>query len=94
MTLGDLSRALEEHGSDLSVSALSRIETGLRRIDVDDLVAICRVLGLSPNDLLGYESQPLSGFSFDVTPKWLDKFFETAAALKEVYEVKATDGNH
>ena len=92
MTLGDLSRALQGHGSQLSVSALSRIEAGLRRIDVDDLVAICRVLGLSPNDLLGYESQP-AGFSFDVTPQWLVKFFDTAAALKEVYEFKAPDGD-
>lgn len=59
LTLRALSSALKEHGRSLSADALNKIENGatapergIRRVDVDDLVAISVVLGVSPLALL------------------------------------------
>ncbi len=40
--------------SGISASSLSRYERGARWPQVDDLLALCGVYGLAPNDLLGY----------------------------------------
>lgn len=93
LTLAALSDEMETGGHSLNVPALSRIESGLRRIDVDDLTGICSALGLSPNDVLGYESQPASGLSINVAPQWLDKFLQTATALQELYKKGPADGD-
>lgn len=47
-----LSRRLTHGGHDLSTLALKRIETGNRRIDVDDLMALAGALEVSPITLL------------------------------------------
>ncbi len=52
MTLGQLSERLSELGRPISISGLSKIERGERRVDVDDLVAIAVALDESPNRLL------------------------------------------
>ncbi len=52
LTLAALAAKLEEVGHPMLISALSRIEKGRRRVDVDDLVALALALGVSPNDLL------------------------------------------
>src|SRR5438094_776269 len=51
-TLGDVEAKLAEIGRPVLLSALSKIEKGQRRVDVDDLVALARVLKVSPGSLL------------------------------------------
>jgi transcriptional regulator with XRE-family HTH domain len=75
-SLGDVSRALtalpEPHP--LSVSTLSQIENGGRRIDVDDLHALAAVLEVPIVDLLQDPKHPLAGL--------IDVSAEEFAALK------------
>ncbi|MFF1906023.1 helix-turn-helix domain-containing protein [Kitasatospora sp. NPDC058218] len=59
LTLRALSVALKDQGRSLSADALNKIENGasdepraIRRVDVDDLVALAVVLGVSPVTLL------------------------------------------
>jgi transcriptional regulator with XRE-family HTH domain len=52
MTYAQLSRRLIRNGRDLAPLALRRIETGKRRIDVDDLVSLAAALECSPITLL------------------------------------------
>jgi transcriptional regulator with XRE-family HTH domain len=52
VSVRDLSAALEENGHTIWPSAITRLEQGTRRIDVDDLVALAAALGVSPNALL------------------------------------------
>lgn len=42
----------EQKGRSLPASGLTRLEHGQRRIDVDDLVALAAVLGVTPAQLL------------------------------------------
>lgn len=51
-TYADLDRALKAAGHKLNVAALTRIENGTRRFNVDDLAAFAHVLEVSPVDLL------------------------------------------
>jgi hypothetical protein len=51
-TLGELEEKLRELGRPIPLPALSKIEKGQRRVDVDDLVALALALGVSPNLLL------------------------------------------
>jgi len=62
LTLVQLSDRTEETGRKLSISALSLIATGKRRVDVDDLWALAVALQTTPYDLMGIESaaKPLS----------------------------------
>lgn len=52
LDLADVSARLSELGHPISVSVLSKIEVGNRRIDVDDLVALALALNVSPTRLL------------------------------------------
>jgi transcriptional regulator with XRE-family HTH domain len=52
MNLNQLSERTEELGRKLSVSALSLVATGKRRVDVDDLMALAAALIVSPATLL------------------------------------------
>ena len=79
MTLEDLSKALEDAGQPISNSALSKLERGVRRVDVDDLTALAATLGVSPNDLLAppASDEPSltgvpDGISLEEVHKWLD----------------------
>jgi transcriptional regulator with XRE-family HTH domain len=56
LTLVQLSERTEETGRKLSISALSLIATGKRRVDVDDLWALAVALQTTPYDLMGVES--------------------------------------
>ena len=47
-----LSRRLAMVGQPIPELGLRRIEKGERRVDVDDLLALCLVLGITPVDLL------------------------------------------
>lgn len=47
-----LSRELTKAGRDIPSLGLSRIESGERRVDVDDLTALAVVFGVSPTTLL------------------------------------------
>jgi transcriptional regulator with XRE-family HTH domain len=48
----ELARRLEAAGWKINPDGITRIETGDRRVTVDDLVALAVVLGVSPNALL------------------------------------------
>ncbi len=52
VSLRALSKRLEQLGHPLMASGLSKIETGDRRADVDDLLALAIALDVSPNGLL------------------------------------------
>lgn len=52
LDLKTLSAAMSNVGQPVSVSQLSRLETGGRRVDVDDLVALALALGVTPARLL------------------------------------------
>lgn len=52
MVYAELSRKLAEMGREIPPLGLRRIETGERRVDVDDLVALALALDLSPLALL------------------------------------------
>ena len=52
LELTHLSERLERLGQPIGVPALSRLETGKRRVDVDDLVALALALDVSPARLL------------------------------------------
>ncbi|MGO9155349.1 helix-turn-helix domain-containing protein [Mycobacterium sp.] len=61
-TLNQLSERTEESGRKLSVSALSLIATGKRRVDADDLWTLAVALETTVHDLMGITSaaKPLS----------------------------------
>ncbi len=52
LQLEDVSKTLSSLGWPISVSTLSKIELGQRRVDVDDLIALAVALGVTPNRLL------------------------------------------
>lgn len=52
LDLADLSARLDKLGHPISLSGLSKLETGARRVDVDDLVSLAVALGVTPSDLL------------------------------------------
>jgi hypothetical protein len=52
LTYNELSRRLTDIGRDIPPLGLRRIEAGTRRVDVDDLMALAVVLGVSPIALL------------------------------------------
>ncbi|MGW7344017.1 helix-turn-helix domain-containing protein [Streptomyces sp. NPDC054854] len=52
LTTRQLSGALERAGRYIPASGITRMEKGERSVTVDDLAALCRVLGVSPSALL------------------------------------------
>lgn len=52
LTYVELSHTLSELGRPIPTLGLSRIESGQRRVDADDLMAIASALGVAPNILL------------------------------------------
>lgn len=50
--LRSLAARMREAGRTISASALSKIENGDRRVDVDDLTALAYALGTTPTELL------------------------------------------
>jgi transcriptional regulator with XRE-family HTH domain len=52
LSYAELSRQLADIGRDIPPLGLRRIESGERRVDVDDLVALALALGVSPLALL------------------------------------------
>ncbi len=51
-TQADMAKNLAENGHPIPVASIGRIESGDRRVEVDDLMAIAIVLGVSPLALL------------------------------------------
>ncbi len=52
MTQADLAKSLAANGHPIPVSSIGRIETGDRRVEVDDLMALSLALGITPVALL------------------------------------------
>jgi transcriptional regulator with XRE-family HTH domain len=70
MSLEALAIALEAEGRALNPSSLSKLERGLRRIDLDDLSALASALGVSDQQLMTTDVNWLlgRGFTADVSP--------------------------
>ena len=49
----DLSAMLQLRGTDMSTSSLSKLEGQLRPARDREILALCQVLGTTPNDLFG-----------------------------------------
>jgi transcriptional regulator with XRE-family HTH domain len=63
MSLQDLSDRLVRLGRPIARSGLFKTESGDRRVDVDDLVAIAAALGVTPDRLLKTpDNSPMTGF--------------------------------
>jgi transcriptional regulator with XRE-family HTH domain len=52
LTYKELAEQLGHAGRPIPVLGLARLERGERRVDVDDLVALARALGVTPHELL------------------------------------------
>lgn len=52
LTLADIAARLERLGRPITVSGLSKIEKGQRRVDVDDLLALAGALNVQVDDIL------------------------------------------
>lgn len=77
-TLDALAERLQEAGRPLTAAALSQIEAGRRRIDVDDIAAFAKVFGMQPGDFF---------------PSGLIKRVAIAAELRQLrYEVGQITG--
>ncbi|MCX4099131.1 helix-turn-helix domain-containing protein [Nocardia sp. alder85J] len=61
LTLNDVSTLLTDYGHPIDLSSLARLEKGLRRIDVDDLVALAAVLEVRVTFLLGVSDDHTTG---------------------------------
>jgi hypothetical protein len=72
MSLRDLADELAKIGHPISADGLSKIETGKRRVDVDDLVALAIALDVSPARLLLPAGKPDDEVTLTkkVTAKW------------------------
>ena len=71
LTLRELAARLEGIGRPILLSALSKVEQGQRRIDVDDLVALADALDVTPKDLLvpkGTSDSPELASARSLTP--------------------------
>lgn len=73
ISLRELSKLLNDTETPLSASALNRIESGQRRVDVDELVSLASVLEVEIRDFLGMKPLPrdatgnASSAGFDLT---------------------------
>lgn len=73
ISLRELSELLDETETPLSASQLQRIESGQRRVDVDELVSLASVLEVEIRDFLGMKPVPrdatgnASSAEFDLT---------------------------
>jgi transcriptional regulator with XRE-family HTH domain len=52
-SLADVERHMDGAGRSIPRSGISKIESGERRVDVDDLAAFCQVFDVLPSALLG-----------------------------------------
>ena len=58
LLLKDLSATLEANGYPMSVGTLSKLEAGTRTVTVDDLAALARALGTTPEILMRWVNDP------------------------------------
>lgn len=68
LTYVELSDRLKQTGNPIPLIGLRRLEQGERRVDVNDLVALAYVLGVSVVDLL-VPSDKTGNTPYDVTPE-------------------------
>lgn len=96
MSLRDLSAQLDELGHRLLPSALSKIETGERRIDVDDLAALALALGSTPHILMGWPEGSVDPTTVeDIALRFLDLRAEMerlGSLVDEIREKGQDDG--
>lgn len=90
LLLRDLVDRLADYGRPMGYSTISEIEHGRRRVDVDDLVALATVLGVSPLELLGVKVE---------VPAWAlrpisDAAFAVIQTIIEADQGRGNDGNN
>ena len=87
MTLQELSDRLTHVGRPILPSGLSKIESGERRIDVDDLVAIAAALGVMPERLLRYaDGSPMDGYAGMTKEDYEDSVAVAGRLLRQVLQ--------
>lgn len=64
MTLVEVAEEMTGYGRPMQPSGISRIEDGTRRVDVDDLMVLARILKVTPHDLMGWNDD-------NSEPRWL-----------------------
>lgn len=96
LTLREVSEATSALGRPLSVATLSQVETGARRVDVDDLVVLSIALRASPNALLlpndarhGQQAQLTLAVRVDVDDAW--DWVEHTWPLHEIHGLDGDD---
>jgi transcriptional regulator with XRE-family HTH domain len=80
ISLQQLEDRLNRRGRRISVSGLSKIERGERRVDVDDLMAIAVSLDVAPNALLLPPGEPADHIEVTGAAGSLGLFWEWAMA--------------
>jgi transcriptional regulator with XRE-family HTH domain len=85
MSLQELSDRLTQVGRPILPSGLSKIESGERRVDVDDLVAIAAALGVMPDRLLQYaDGSQMDGFPGMTKDDYEDSVAVAGRLLRQV----------
>ena len=64
----------------VSRQAVSKWETGTAKPELDNILALCRILEVSPNELLGDTTQPINELAPSVTVESLKEANVTASA--------------
>ncbi len=85
MDLRTLSDTIAATGRKLSPSGISKLESGDRRVDVDDLTVIAYILRTTPADLLTppEEATTLTGVPEGYVPEEIDKWMRGELVLTE-----------
>lgn len=82
MTYAELGRRLEAVGRPIPPLGLRRMEAGERRVDVDDLMALATVLGVSPLTLLLPQGEESDTTDFAGAPVRNDHLWQWALGSK------------
>lgn len=89
LSYAELSRRLAEIGRDIPPLGLRRIESGERRVDADDLMALAVALGVSPISLLmpatdtNNDLVQVTGVADDVEARRLWRWLQAEAQLAD-----------
>ena len=85
----ELSARLRHFGRPILPSGISKIESGDRRVDVDDLVALAGALGVHPNTLLANPADEPSGRTPDEEFTLEECFMELEATWEKIRAIQA-----
>ena len=78
LTQDDVAQALNTKNT-----TVSNWETGVSRPDVDMLVSLCRLYGITPNDILEYCYEPVTIAAHHDNEEWSDEELAEIERFKE-----------